>query len=29
MEEKPLGLMFRTSVPAGTGMLFPYAGRRK
>ncbi len=23
-EQKSLGLMFRTSVPAGTGMLFPY-----
>jgi uncharacterized protein len=24
MEEKSLGLMFRTSVPENTGMLFPY-----
>ncbi len=25
-EQKQLGLMYRTSVPPGTGMLFPYGG---
>lgn len=28
-EQKQLGLMYRTSVPPGTGMLFPYGGAQE